>query len=115
MQASGTLGDKVTVLWGSQGVDFPSLATARYVVSVLDQLGYRASLRTVSPLNYFSVLGDSRDGVQAGFFSWYQDYPSPSDFIDPLLTCSSFLRPARTTSMTPSSAIRRSTPRLSKH
>ena len=91
VQASGTLGDKVTVLWGSQGVDFPSLATARYVVSVLDQLGYRASLRTVSPLNYFSVLGDSRDGVQAGFFSWYQDYPSPSDFIDPLLTCSSFL------------------------
>jgi YVTN family beta-propeller protein len=91
VKASGTLGDKVTVLWGSQGADFPSLATARYVVSVLDRLGYRASLRTASPLDYFSVLGDSRDGVQAGFFSWYQDYPSPSDFIDPLLTCSSFL------------------------
>ena len=91
VQASGTLGDKVTVLWGSQGIDFPSLATARYVVSVLDRLGYRASLRTVSSLDFFSVLGDSRDGVQAGFFSWYQDYPSPSDFIDPLLTCSWFL------------------------
>jgi peptide/nickel transport system substrate-binding protein len=91
VQGSATLGDKVTVLYGSQGAPFPSLATARYVVSVLDQLGYRASLRTVNPLNYFGVLGDSRDGAQAGFFSWYQDYPEPSDFINPLLTCGSFL------------------------
>ena len=91
VQASGTLGDKVTVLYGSQGASFPSLATAHYVVSVLDQLGYRASLRTVNPLAYFGTLGDSRDRAQAGFFSWYQDYPEPSDFIDPLLTCSSFV------------------------
>ncbi len=91
VQASGTLGDKVTVLYGSQGGAFPSLATAQYVVSVLDQLGYRASLRTVNPQAYFGVLGDSRDGAQAGFFSWYQDYPEPSDFIYPLLTCGSFL------------------------
>ena len=92
MQASGTLGDKVTVLYSPEGTYFPSLATARYVVSVLGQLGYRASLRTVeNPTAYWGVLGDSRDGVQAGFFSWYQDYPEPSDFINPLLTCSSFL------------------------
>jgi len=93
VQASGTLGDRVTILYGSQGAPFPSLATARYVVSVLDQLGYRASLRTVNPNAYFGVLGDSRDadGAQAGFFSWYQDYPEPSDFINPLLSCSSFL------------------------
>jgi YVTN family beta-propeller protein len=90
-QASGTLGDRVTVLYGNQGAPFPSLATARYVVSVLGQLGYRASLRVVSPEAYYSVLGDSRDQVQAGFFSWYQDYPAPSDFIGPLLSCASFL------------------------
>jgi peptide/nickel transport system substrate-binding protein len=40
---------------------------------------------------YWGVLGDSRDRVQAGFFSWYQDYPAPSDFIGPLFTCSSFV------------------------
>jgi YVTN family beta-propeller protein len=91
VQASGTLGSRVTVLYGSQGAPFPSLASARYVISVLDQLGYRASLRTVSQQAYFGVLGDSRDGAQAGFFSWYQDYPEPSDFINPLLSCSSFL------------------------
>ena len=91
VRASGTRGDRVTVLYGSEGMAFPSRATGRYVVSVLDQIGYRASLRTVSPETYFGVLGDSRDGVQAGFFSWYQDYPAPSDFIDPLFTCGSFI------------------------
>jgi len=29
--------------------------------------------------------------VQVGFFPWLQDYPAPSDFIDPLFTCSSFV------------------------
>ena len=91
VRASGTRGDKVTVLYGSEGTSFPSAATGRYVVSVLDRVGYRASLRTVGPETYFGVLGDSRDSVQAGFFSWYQDYPAPSDFIDPLLTCGSFV------------------------
>jgi YVTN family beta-propeller protein len=91
VRKSGTQGDRVTVLYGSEGISFPSLPTGRYVVSVLDQLGYRASLRTVNPEAYFNVLGDSRDDVQAGFFSWYQDYPAPSDFIDPLFTCGSFV------------------------
>ena len=91
VRASGTRGDRVTVLYGSEGLSFPSLATGRYVVSVLDQIGYRAALRTVGPGKYFGVLGDSRGGVQAGFFSWYQDYPAPSDFIDPLFTCGSFI------------------------
>jgi peptide/nickel transport system substrate-binding protein len=81
----------VTVLYGSEGTSFPSAATGRYVVSVLDRIGYRASLRTVGSRAYFGVLGNSRDGVQAGFFSWYQDYPAPSDFIDSLLTCGSFV------------------------
>ena len=91
VQTSGTQGDKVTVLYGNEGAPFPSLATARYVVSVLDQLGYRASLRVVGPNAYWNVLGDSRSRVQVGFFDWDQDYPAPSAFIDPLLTCGSFV------------------------
>jgi ABC-type transport system substrate-binding protein/DNA-binding SARP family transcriptional activator len=91
VQASGTAGDKVTVLYGAEGAPFPSLATARYVVSVLDQLGYRASLRVVDPDAYWGVLGDSRNRIQIAFLTWYQDYPAPSDFIDQVLTCGSFL------------------------
>ena len=91
VRASGTRGDKVTVLDGAFGAPLPTLATGQYVVSVLDQLGYRASLRLVGPDTYFNVLGDSRERVQAGFFPWSQDYPAPSDFVDPLFTCGSFL------------------------
>jgi YVTN family beta-propeller protein len=91
VRASGTRGDKVTVLAGTFGAPLPTPATGRYVVSVLDQLGYRASLRMMGVNRYWGVLGDSRNRVQAGFFPWYQDYPVPSDFVGPLLTCGSFL------------------------
>jgi len=89
--ASGTRGDKVTVLAGNFGAPLPTSATGRYVVSVLDELGYRASLRILGQNRYWGVLGDSRDRVQAGFFPWQQDYPVPSDFVSPLLSCGSFL------------------------
>jgi YVTN family beta-propeller protein len=85
VRASGTRGDQVTVLWPG-----PLPTTGHYVVSVLNQLGYRASLRVLGPDAYFSALGDSRNRVQIGFFPWYQDYPAPSDFLDPLFTCDSF-------------------------
>jgi len=92
VRASGTAGDKVTLLY-SAGLDpnWPSPATARYVVSLLDQLGYRASLRETGADTYWSLLGDSRDHMQAGFFVWYADYPEPSEFVGPLLSCGSFL------------------------
>jgi YVTN family beta-propeller protein len=91
VRASGTRGDKVTVLAGTSSVGVPTAATGHYVVSVLDQLGYRASLRMAGQNSYWGLLGDSRDRVQAGFFPWLQDYPVPSDFVDPLLSCDSFL------------------------
>ena len=91
VRESGTRGDRVTVLYGDEGAAFPSPATAHYLVSVLNGLGYRASLRMTSARAYFGVLSDSLNRIQAGFFSWYQDYPTPSDFIDPLFTCGSFL------------------------
>lgn len=91
LRLNATLGDKVTVLYGNDGALLPSLATARYVVSILNQLGYRASLRVLGPNTYWNVLGDSRSHVQVGFFQRYQDYPAPSDFIEPLLTCGSFV------------------------
>jgi peptide/nickel transport system substrate-binding protein len=88
---SRTQGDRVTVLYSNEHFPFPSPATARYLVSVLDQIGYRASLRSRSAYGYWGLLGDSRNGVDAGFFSWNTDYPAPSDFIDPVLSCGSFL------------------------
>jgi YVTN family beta-propeller protein len=92
IRASGTRGAKVTVFTGAFGTTIPAQATGRYLISVLDQLGYRASLRVINDVaTYDNRLYDSREHPQIGWFSWYQDYPVPSDFISPLLTCSSFL------------------------
>jgi len=91
VRASGTRGAKVTVT-GAFGIGIPVQAPGRYLVSVLDQLGFRASLQVVTGWNaYDRRLYDSRQRMQVGWFAWYQDYPAPSDFISPLLTCHSFL------------------------
>ena len=93
VRASGTHGAKVTVVAGGFGASTaaPAMPSGRYLVSVLDQLGYRASLRVIKPDTYYQRVGDSREHVQIGEFDWYQDFPAPSDFIDPLFTCRSFL------------------------
>src|SRR5262249_42103289 len=46
--ASGTRGAKVTVVTGAFGTQIPTQATGRYLVSVLDELGYRTSLRVIT-------------------------------------------------------------------
>jgi ABC-type transport system substrate-binding protein/DNA-binding SARP family transcriptional activator/streptogramin lyase len=92
VSSSGTRGATVTVITGAFGTNLPDQATGRYLVSVLDQLGYRASLQVITDWNaYDQRLYDSRQRTQVGWFSWYQDYPAPPDFISPLLTCHSFL------------------------
>jgi peptide/nickel transport system substrate-binding protein len=60
-------------------------------VSVLRQLGYRVSLRTINPNTYYQQAGNSRTHIQIGEFMWYEDFPAPSAFIDPLFSCRSFL------------------------
>jgi peptide/nickel transport system substrate-binding protein len=91
VRASGTRGAKVTVT-GAFGMGIPVQATGHYLVSVLNQIGYRASLQVITGWNaYNRRLYDSRQRMQVGWFAWYQDYPAPSDFISRLLTCHSFI------------------------
>jgi len=92
--ASGTNGAKVTLLLSPPTADQPTPQIGRYVVSVLDQLGYRASFRIINNTSSAGVgelLGDSRRRPQIGWFTWIQDYPTPANFVDPLLTCASFV------------------------
>jgi peptide/nickel transport system substrate-binding protein len=90
VRTSGTRGDTVTVPGGTCGP--VTAATAPYVASVLDRLGYRASVRVFTNCNaYTTFAGDSRDRPQLSFYSWYQDFPVPWDFIGPLFSCASFI------------------------
>jgi peptide/nickel transport system substrate-binding protein len=91
VRASGTHGMKVTVLVpGGDSTFDTEIGVGRHTVSVLNRLGYRASLRTDK--HYYDDLAaaDSRKRVQISWLSWIQDYPAPSNFINPTLTCSSF-------------------------
>jgi DNA-binding SARP family transcriptional activator/ABC-type transport system substrate-binding protein len=90
VRASGTRNARVTVLVPPPGPTFPTTKIGLYTVSVLRRLGFRASLRVLPQPRFERELGDSRAQPQIGWFTWYQDYPAPSNFIEPLLSCRSF-------------------------
>jgi peptide/nickel transport system substrate-binding protein len=68
-----------------------------YLVQLLRQLGYRATLRTPSDQSLHAAVSNSRRKVQMGPYVWAADFPTVSDFFDPALTCQSFYQdPANT-------------------
>ena len=83
MRSSGTAGDAVTVWITSTQF---SLAAARYVVSVLNSLGYRARYRVAAD----PYAHEDKLHIQLGFQGWYPDFTAPSSFIDPTLTCAAY-------------------------
>jgi YVTN family beta-propeller protein len=83
--ASQTQGMPV-VVWGHEW----SGPLGRYLVGVLRELGYRASLHLASDAAFARNVNDSRRGVQASVADWVADYPSASDFFDVFFRCSSF-------------------------
>src|SRR5262249_59148620 len=82
----GTQGMKVTLLMTPPDPRFtPTIKIGRYVVSVLDQLGYRASLQVVQAP--WDVMVNPRSRAQIGEDDWAQFLSvSPSDFVS-VLSC----------------------------
>ena len=89
VRSSGTAGASVTV-W----VPSPIAEQARYMTSVLDSLGYRASLEAVDFGAYFQKISDSRVRAQTGYYSWFAGFPSAADFIPPQFSCAAFVPPS---------------------
>ena len=90
VRRSGTRGMRVTVSVGPSDATNPTERIGPYLVSVLNELGYRASLR-VLPAARFDRVADSRARTQIAWFTWYGDYPAPSNFIESLFTCRAFV------------------------
>jgi peptide/nickel transport system substrate-binding protein len=82
---SGTRGMRV-VFWSPPGAG----PTSAFSVSVLRELGYRASIVTPSLSTYFANVNNSARNVQITDGSWYADYPSASDFFDFSFRCSAW-------------------------
>ena len=85
--ASGTKGAVVKLVATNDAVN---ASVAQYVVSVLNQLGYKASVVLQSANIQFSYIQNTNNKVQISLTQWFQDYPAASDFINVLLGCSTF-------------------------
>ena len=87
VKASGTAGQKVAVLSSDDEVN---KAVAVYLQSVLNQLGYKASVKPISGNIFFTYVQNTKHKVQINVQQWYQDYPAASDFLNILFGCDSF-------------------------
>lgn len=58
-----------------------------YLEGVLDEIGLDASLKAINAENYYPVVGnESTPDLDAGFIAWFQDYPNPNNFLQPLFS-----------------------------
>ena len=87
VKASGTAGQKVAVLSSDDEVN---KAVGVYLQSVLNQLGYKASVKPISGNIFFTYVQNTKNKVQINVQQWYQDYPAASDFLNILFGCDSF-------------------------
>lgn len=58
-----------------------------YLEGVLGEIGFEVTLKVVNAENYFGIVGDeSTPDLDAGFIAWFQDYPNPNNFLQPLFS-----------------------------
>jgi peptide/nickel transport system substrate-binding protein len=80
-----------------------------YYAAVLEDIGFDVKLQVLNADNYFSVIGNaSTPDLDTGWASWFQDYPHPNTFFQPLLSEESIF-PTNTSNLA-----RIAVPRLSK-
>ena len=87
VEESGTKGQKVTIIAEDYDVN---KNIAVYLQSVLKDIGYDASVKTISSNQQFTYIQNTNNNVQISLSQWYQDYPAASDFLYILFGCESF-------------------------
>jgi peptide/nickel transport system substrate-binding protein len=76
--------DRRITVWTDR--ESPNNYAGIYYRGVLQELGFHAGLKILSPDNYFTVIGNQRTpNLDTGFGDWFEDYPHPNDFFQPLL------------------------------
>jgi len=87
VKESGTAGAKVTIYSSDDDVN---KAMGVYIQSVLNEIGYKASVKPISVNIFFTYVQNTKNKVQINVQQWYQDYPAASDFLYILFGCESF-------------------------
>lgn len=58
----------------------------QYYADVLTDLGFNVDLQIIAGDIYFTTIGNLKTAdLDTGFSDWFQDYPHPHDFFNPLL------------------------------
>jgi peptide/nickel transport system substrate-binding protein len=71
----------------------PNNEAGEYFNEVLKELGFNTKLKILNADNYFTVIGNATTpDLDAGWSDWFQDYPHPNDFFQPLLAGESILQ-----------------------
>ena len=87
VKESGTAGQKVTLIAEDNAVQ---KGISTYVQSVLNDIGYQASVKLLSQSVQFTYIQNTGNKVQISSTTWYQDYPAPSNFLNVLFSCANF-------------------------
>jgi peptide/nickel transport system substrate-binding protein len=70
----------------------PNNEAGAYYQDILTKLGFRAKFKEINADNYFTLIGNqSTPDLDTGWFDWFQDYPHPNDYFQPLLAGESIL------------------------
>jgi peptide/nickel transport system substrate-binding protein len=83
--------DKDITVWTD--TESPNNEAGEYFNEVLKELGFNTTLKQINADNYFTVIGNqSTPELDTGWSDWFQDYPHPNDFFQPLLAGESILQ-----------------------
>ncbi len=76
--------DRDITVWGDSEAENEAAVT--YYQDVLQKIGFNTTLKIVNPDNYFTVIGNtSTPDLDTGWSDWFEDYPHPNDFFQPML------------------------------
>ena len=80
-------------LWFPPGIG--GARVGRYLVSVLESLGYRVRPRFIKDGDaYFNAIYDPKTSPQVAWGAWGPDYPAASNFLQLLLSCRTLINTA---------------------
>ncbi len=84
MIAAADPADREITVWTDS--ESPNDEAGTYYQDVLEKLGFETTLKVVSPDTYFTLMGNrTTPNRDTGWVNWFEDYPHPNDFFQPLL------------------------------
>jgi len=90
MIAKANPSDREITVWTD--TESPNKEAGEYYDDVLQKIGFDTTLKVINADDYFSLIGNqSTPDLDTGWVNWFQDYPHPNDFFQPLLSGESIL------------------------